>query len=428
MEEIVIEAENLGKQYRLGLIGTGTLSHDLNRWWHITRGKEDPYNLIGQETSQTNTDSNKFIWAIKNINLKVHKGEALGIIGKNGAGKSTLLKIFSRVTGPSTGIFKAKGRIASLLEVGTGFHQELTGRENIFLNGAILGMTKNEIRSKFDEIVEFSGIEKYIDTPAKRYSSGMYVRLAFAVAAHLDSEILIADEVLAVGDAEFQKKCLGKMKDVAGMGRTVLFVSHNMHAVKSFCNRVMYLKNGHTQRIGPVNEIISDYLGGERMDKKIRIFKDDEFNHWRFTLNGIELITSNKDEKSITMGDYFSLKISLIKKMKEFHLDIDCEITDSEGNVLLVSNSESSTPVTDNYNKIGNLLYICKFPPNIFNEGDFGINLLFKVNKKRIVEQLHEIITFSVLPGSIMFGQTMEKSKGYFKLTGNNWELKENGK
>ena len=233
MSQTVIEIRNLSKIYRLGEVGTGTLSHDLNRWWHRVRGKEDPFLKLGQENKRE-VKGGDYVWALKDVNFDVKQGEVLGIIGKNGAGKSTLLKLLSRVTAPSTGTFKAKGRIASLLEVGTGFHPELTGRENIFLNGAILGMTKSEIKRKFDEIVDFAGVERYIDTPVKRYSSGMYVRLAFGVAAHLESEILIVDEVLAVGDAEFQSKCLGKMSEVtASEGRTVLFVSHNMGAVKN---------------------------------------------------------------------------------------------------------------------------------------------------------------------------------------------------
>lgn len=256
----VIKVENLGKQYRLGRVGTGTLSHDLNRFWHSIRGKEDPYLKIGDVNKRDEIGTSDLVWALKDINFEVKQGEVLGIIGKNGAGKSTLLKILSQITSPTTGSIKIKGRVASLLEVGTGFHPELTGRENIFLNGAILGMKKQEIKAKFDEIVAFSGIEKYIDTPVKRYSSGMYVRLAFAVAAHLEPEILIIDEVLAVGDAEFQKKCLGKMKDVSGQGRTVLFVSHNMVAVKSLCLTGMYLHNGIVRKCGEINVVVDEYL------------------------------------------------------------------------------------------------------------------------------------------------------------------------
>ncbi len=257
----VIKVENLSKQYRLGQVGTGTISHDINRWWHRIRGKEDPYLKIGEANDRNIKGDSEYVWALKDINFEVQQGEVLGIIGRNGAGKSTLLKILSRTTAPTTGAVKIKGRVASLLEVGTGFHPELSGRDNIFLNGAILGMTRREIQSKFDEIVDFAGVERYIDTPVKRYSSGMYVRLAFAVAAHLEPEILIIDEVLAVGDAEFQKKCLGKMKDVSlNQGRTVLFVSHNMGAVKSLCNRAISLKHGTFNFSGNVNEVVNNYM------------------------------------------------------------------------------------------------------------------------------------------------------------------------
>jgi lipopolysaccharide transport system ATP-binding protein len=256
----VIKIENLSKMYRLGSIGTGTLTHDLNRWIAKLRGKEDPYLKLSQANDRTKYGNSEYVWALKDLNFEVNQGEVLGIVGKNGAGKSTLLKILSRTTTPTTGTFKAKGRIASLLEVGTGFHPELSGRENIFLNGAILGMTKQEIKSKFDEIVAFSGVERYLDTPIKRYSSGMYVRLAFAVAAHLDPEILIVDEVLAVGDQEFQDKCIGKMKDVSKSGRTVLFVSHNMSAVRNLCNKGILMEKGMLIKNGTADEIVNIYL------------------------------------------------------------------------------------------------------------------------------------------------------------------------
>ncbi|MFT2007756.1 ABC transporter ATP-binding protein [Pontibacter sp. 13R65] len=256
-----IKVENLSKQYRLGVLGTGTISHDLNRWWHQVRGKEDPYLKVGETNDRTSKGNSEYVWALRDINFEVQQGEVLGIIGKNGAGKSTLLKLLSRVTSPTTGSIKARGRIASLLEVGTGFHEELTGRENIFLNGAILGMTKAEIRSKLEEIISFSGTERYIDTPVKRYSSGMRVRLAFAVAAHLEPEILIVDEVLAVGDAEFQSKAIGKMQDVAqGEGRTVLFVSHNMASIQTLCTRGILMSNGQVHTDHTVAEAISQYL------------------------------------------------------------------------------------------------------------------------------------------------------------------------
>jgi len=259
---VAIQFENISKQYRLGMIGTGTISHDLKRWWAVNmRGKEDPYLKIGSVNERSSAADSDYIWALRDINFEVQQGEVLGIIGKNGAGKSTLLKLLSRVTSPTTGAIRAKGRIASLLEVGTGFHPEMTGRENIFMNGAIMGMTKAEIRSKLDEIIDFSGVERYIDTPVKRYSSGMMVRLGFAVAAHLEPEILVVDEVLAVGDAEFQKKAIGKMQDVAkGEGRTVLFVSHNMASVSKLCTKGILLENGGIKRRGDINDIIIHYM------------------------------------------------------------------------------------------------------------------------------------------------------------------------
>ncbi|HEY5464282.1 MAG TPA: polysaccharide ABC transporter ATP-binding protein [Hanamia sp.] len=262
MANTVIKVENISKQYRLGNVGLGTISHDFNRWYQTTiRRREDPYLKIGEANDRSIKGESEYVWALRDINFEVKQGEVLGIIGRNGAGKSTLLKILSRTTTPTTGQIKIKGRVASLLEVGTGFHPELTGRENIFLNGAILGMTKQEIKSKFDEIVDFSGVERYIDTPVKRYSSGMYVRLAFGVAAHLEPEILIVDEVLAVGDAEFQKKALGKMKDVSGIGgRTVLFVSHNLPAVRQLCTSAMLLDNGMVTVEGATGDIIKNYL------------------------------------------------------------------------------------------------------------------------------------------------------------------------
>lgn len=258
---IILKAENISKQYRLGLVGSGTLAADFNKWWHRIRGKENPYLKIGESNDRSIKGESEYVWALQDVNFEVQRGEVLGIIGKNGAGKSTLLKILSKVTSPTTGEIKTKGRIASLLEVGTGFHGEMTGRENIYLNGAILGMTKKEIKSKIDEIITFSGCERYIDTPVKRYSSGMTVRLAFAVAAFLEPEILVIDEVLAVGDVEFQKKAIGKMQEISrGEGRTVLFVSHNMAAVKSLCHRVILLDNGTIDYVGKTEDVISYYL------------------------------------------------------------------------------------------------------------------------------------------------------------------------
>ena len=272
-----IEFNHVSKQYRLGLVSTKTLSHDIRRFW-ITNilGKEDPYLKIGETNDRASKGNSEYVWALRDIDFKVEQGDVVGIIGKNGAGKSTLLKLLSRVTGPTTGTIRAHGRIGSLLEVGTGFHGEMTGRENIFMNGAILGMTRNEIQAKLDEIIDFSGCERYIDTPVKRYSSGMTVRLGFAVAAFLDPEILVVDEVLAVGDAEFQKKAIGKMKDVSsGEGRTVLFVSHNMGSVAQLCKTGVLLSQGQVAHIGDVQDVISRYIA-DGVNESVFISKNIE--------------------------------------------------------------------------------------------------------------------------------------------------------
>jgi lipopolysaccharide transport system ATP-binding protein len=264
-----IEFDHVGKQYRLGLVTTKTLSHDLDRWWKTAvLKKEDPYLKIGETNDRSTFGNSEYVWALKDIDFKIEQGDVVGIIGKNGAGKSTLLKLLSKVTGPTVGTIRARGRIGSLLEVGTGFHSEMTGRENIYMNGAILGMTKADIARRLDDIISFSGCERYIDTPVKRYSSGMTVRLGFAVAAFMEPEILVVDEVLAVGDAEFQKKAIGKRQDVSsGEGRTVLFVSHNMTSIRALCKTGVLLENGMTKSIGQVNDIVSQYL----LDNAIQI-------------------------------------------------------------------------------------------------------------------------------------------------------------
>lgn len=313
MSKLAIKAENISKQYRLGEVGTGTLSHDLNRLWYKMRGKEDPYLKIGESNDRSTKGESDYVWSLRDINFEIEQGDAVGIIGRNGAGKSTLLKILSKVTKPTTGNIKVNGRIASLLEVGTGFNPEMTGRENIYLNGAILGMRRAEITRKLDEIIDFSGVERYIDTPVKRYSSGMYVRLAFAVAAHLESEILIVDEVLAVGDAEFQKKCLGKMGDVSkGEGRTVLFVSHNMASVKTLCNNGIVLKNGKLEMISTINESVELYLSSD--------FNKNEFiTHFKANPNDkldaqiMEVGILNNKGEATSVFDVFDSKILQFK-------------------------------------------------------------------------------------------------------------------
>ena len=313
---VILKAENISKQYRLGTVGTGSLKDDLNRWWHAIRGKEDPYLKIGEANDRTVKGESDYVWALQDINFEIAKGEVVGIIGKNGAGKSTLLKILSRVTSPTTGSVKFGGRVASLLEVGTGFNGEMTGRENIFLNGAILGMTKKEIASKLDEIIEFSGCERYIDTPVKRYSSGMYVRLAFAVAAFLEPEILIVDEVLAVGDAEFQKKAIGKMQDISkGQGRTVLFVSHNMAAVKSLCTRGIVLEHGKVVFEGGIDKVIEKYFE----NGKTSAFKTWGDNEIKPKTDFLEM----KEVKVLNINDEIALNHSIYNDIKiEFTYEI----------------------------------------------------------------------------------------------------------
>lgn len=289
MKDIILKAENISKQYRLGEVGTGTLIHDLNRFWYKIRGKENPYLKIGDTNDRTTKGNSDYVWALEDINFEVERGEVLGIIGKNGAGKSTLLKILSKVTTPTTGSIKSRGRIASLLEVGTGFHGEMTGRENIYLNGAILGMTKKEITSKLDEIIEFSGCERYIDTPVKRYSTGMTVRLAFAVAAFLEPEILVVDEVLAVGDSEFQKKAIGKMQDISRKGgRTVLFVSHDLSAISTLATRTIVLANGKILAIEETNKAISIYSS---MQSKEAVFAQEPLENAP-SVTKVEVLTS----------------------------------------------------------------------------------------------------------------------------------------
>lgn len=304
-----IKVENLSKAYQLGAIGTGTLGNDLRRWYARTRGKEDPFLKIGEANDRTVKGNSSVVWSLRDINFEIEQGDAVGIIGRNGAGKSTLLKILSRVTAPTTGKITGNGRVASLLEVGTGFHPELTGRENIYLNGAILGMRKKEINRKFDQIVDFAGVERYIDTPVKRYSSGMYVRLAFAVAAHLESEILIVDEVLAVGDAEFQKKCLGKMGEVnKGEGRTILFVSHNMQSVSALTHSCILMEQGSLKQNGKTSEIIQSYYRSNF--QRDLIYSDNSEHENKPFIKSIKLHTSHPNNIQET-GKKLSIKFTI---------------------------------------------------------------------------------------------------------------------
>lgn len=351
-----IEFNNISKQYRLGLVSTRTLSNDLNRWWTMNiLHKEDPYLKIGSVNDRSQKADSDYVWALKNIDFKVEQGDVLGIIGKNGAGKSTLLKLLSRVTTPTTGTIKARGRIASLLEVGTGFHPELTGRENIYMNGAILGMTKSEITRKLDEIIDFAGVERYIDTPTKRYSSGMTVRLGFAIAAHLDPEILVVDEVLAVGDAEFQKKAIGKMQNISkGEGRTVLFVSHNMGSVKSLCNKGMVLDNGMSVFSGLIEESINyyseislNYLTSSQpthinFSNKIESFKYSFFNG-----QGEKIV----DGCSFLMGDTLKININFICIETIPELSISFDIRNSQDELMTHITNEDDKYFVKKMNK-----------------------------------------------------------------------------
>lgn len=331
-----IEFNNVSKQYKLGLVSTKTLSHDLNRWWQTKiLGKEDPYLKIGSVNDRASKADSDYVWALKDIDFKVEQGDVVGIIGKNGAGKSTLLKLLSRVTNPTTGTIRARGRIASLLEVGTGFHPELTGRENIYMNGSIMGMTKPEITRKLDEIVAFSGCERYIDTPVKRYSSGMTVRLGFAIAAHLDPEILVVDEVLAVGDAEFQKKAIGKMQDVSkGEGRTVLFVSHNMASMRQLCTSGVLLENGMVKYIGSIHETIDQYISFNPTigSKIIDLIK----THSSIDINKIIINNSEENKLFITsLNNELSLQIEGNVDF-DIRMAVEARMYDSK-NVLLAS-------------------------------------------------------------------------------------------
>ena len=317
-----IEFNNVSKQYRLGLVSTRTLSHDLNRWWQMNvRGKEDPYLKIGSVNDRSKAADSEYVWALKDIDFKVERGDVVGIIGKNGAGKSTLLKLLSRVTGPTTGSINVKGRIGALLEVGTGFHSEMTGRENIYMNGAILGMTKTEITRKLDEIIDFSGCERYIDTPVKRYSSGMTVRLGFAVAAFLEPEILVVDEVLAVGDAEFQKKAIGKMKDVSqGQGRTVLFVSHNMTSIRNLCKTGVILEKGQVVYHGDVQSAVDKYILGEMSESQVEIVFDDSHRSW-YLPRQIEFVSAKLLNKSDVIAHDEDIEIEL--RMRRNSVSVD---------------------------------------------------------------------------------------------------------
>lgn len=422
---IILKAENISKQYRLGTIGTGSLQHDVNRWWHQVRGKKDPYLKIGAVNDRSEKANEDYVWALRDIDFEVKQGEVLGIIGKNGAGKSTLLKILSRVTSPTTGSIKTRGRIASLLEVGTGFHGELTGRENIFMNGAVLGMSKNEIKNKLDEIIAFSGCEKYIDTPVKRYSSGMTVRLGFAVAAHLEPEILVVDEVLAVGDAEFQKKAIGKMQDLShGQGRTVLFVSHNMSSIKQLCTSLLVLENGSSLFEGEVNEGVDFYISSGTKDLKenarhlyknnsVRIIND------KVTIAGKEI----KSNQSILLGDkldiYLTLEInenildlSVAFDILNVHMELMAHITNEDDGCYFATLDKNS--IVEIHIRTDSVLFI---------PGLYSINLWIGKGHDETLYEIKNLISFYVEQGDFTkrTKRLPKQAKVYLNST---WEKK----
>jgi lipopolysaccharide transport system ATP-binding protein len=409
--ETIIKVEHLSKKYRLGTIGTGTLSHDLKRWWQQRLGKEDQYRRLNEKQLRGE------YWALNDINFEINRGDAVGVIGKNGAGKSTLLKILSRVTSPTTGSAKIGGRIASLLEVGTGFHPELTGRDNIYMNGAILGMTKTEITSKFDEIVDFSGVEKYIDTPVKRYSSGMYVRLAFAVAAHLEPEILIVDEVLAVGDAEFQRKCLGKMNDISkSEGRTILFVSHNMASISNLCTKGLLLADGSLICNSNIKETINQYLTYNAPDNNMPIAErsDRKGNgSIKFESVRIEDINGNPIKLPVS-GQTVVFKVRFIRNtivIKNIRIDLALNNSNNE-RISWFSSSITDFEINTDVNRAETALLVIKKLPLMPGRYSFTLNAL--VNGE-YADWVPNAFSFDVESGDFFnTGKLLEQRQGNF--------------
>lgn len=390
---ISISVENLSKQYRLGVIGNRTLYEDLNRWWARVRGRPDPLEKIGAVDYGNRTDG--LIWALRDVSFQLQQGEVLGVIGRNGAGKSTLLKILSKVTGPTTGQVKMRGRIASLLEVGTGFHPELTGRENVYLNGAILGMSRDEITRKFDEIVAFSEVEKFVDTPVKRYSSGMYVRLAFAVAAHLDPEIMVVDEVLAVGDAAFQRKCLGKLSENAGQGRTVLFVSHNMAAINRLCSRAILLDKGKLAADGDAAEITARYLAGAAEENGVREWDEREApGTEEVRLVGISLYSTDGVSKSVfDVNDEIFIRLSY--RVGVPNISFRCALVfNTQGVIAFASIEPSETARTET----GLYSSILRVPAHLLAESEYSLNVsvFASAGAKKHYVSLRSVINFQV--------------------------------
>lgn len=409
-----IEFDHVGKQYRLGLVSTKTLSHDLNRWWQTSvLKKEDPYLTIGEVNDRSIFGTSEYVWALRDINFKIEQGEVVGIIGKNGAGKSTLLKLLSKVTGPTVGEIRARGRIGSLLEVGTGFHPEMTGRENIFMNGAIMGMTKNDVANKLDEIIAFSGCERYIDTPVKRYSSGMKVRLGFAVAAHLEPEILVVDEVLAVGDAEFQKKAIGKMQDVSrGEGRTVLFVSHNMTSIRSLCHSGILLENGMVREQGEINTIVSHYLAGDSVLLNHKLFDNDK----ELTGKGFEMLEMGikklggayEDVLSVTDDLELSIRYRLDRPIEQLHLTM--HLKNDQGNKIF--SFSGGGRCYDLHHDSGEYVQSCVIPGNFLNWGNYSLDVYVVENRSRPFLREMDVLTFTLSGKSKGLGSFMGREPG----------------
>ncbi|MEO6731349.1 MAG: ABC transporter ATP-binding protein [Ferruginibacter sp.] len=394
MSNTVIKVENLSKQYRLGDVGTGSLKDDMKRFRYKLMGREDPFITVGEENERTKTSTSDYVWALKDINFEIQKGEIVGIIGRNGAGKSTLLKILSRTTGPTIGTVKMKGRIASLLEVGTGFHGELSGRDNIFLNGAIMGMSKQEIKSKFDEIVDFAGVERYIDTPVKRYSSGMYVRLAFGVAAHLEPDILIVDEVLAVGDAEFQKKALGKMKEVSNReGRTVLLVSHNMTAIKNLCPQTIFMRNGTVSMMGDTDQVMNLYLSHDKNSSLKQSFEEPGIapGNDLVKMKRIEIVPKllNIDEP-ITVYTAIDIEFEFWNYSADTSLNLSMHLYTINGECIFNVGTESKKL------SIGLHKSTCEIPANLLNDGIYSISMMIVGESSYPIYNFEDAVNFEV--------------------------------
>jgi lipopolysaccharide transport system ATP-binding protein len=411
-----LKIEGISKQYRLGHVGVSSLRDDLLRLWAGIQRSPNPFLSRGETNDRSRKSEEAYVWALKDINFAVNPGEVLGVIGKNGAGKSTLLKILSRITAPTTGKVEVNGRMASLLEVGTGFHPELTGRENIYLNGAILGMRKAEIKSKFDEIVDFSGVERYIDTPVKRYSSGMYVRLAFAVAAHLEPEILVVDEVLAVGDADFQKKCLNKMQEVSSkQGRTILFVSHNLTAIATLCDSSLLLGNGRLICAGKTPNVLNEYRGSDAVKNNQSFsYEDQNFKIIGLNVWGIE---SGEKQQVIQEENEVLIELHVFLKNDFGRMDVTYHLVAETGESLFsFSTFDGFRPLKIGLNKVR-----CKFPKGFLMAGRFSLNLFLVQNGRTPIFQESNIISFVVndspRKGNLNFG----REPGYIKPH-LNWE------